>query len=219
MKGMLKIMFVMALCFASTFLVLNATGFLSVDKITSWLKLAQGSSPIQIGSLVTLMLFADLFIAMPTLTIIILSGFFLGPIKGAAFSIMGLLLAGFSGYGLSQRYGGGLAKMLVKDEAELEKTAQSFRKFGVGTILLSRAMPILPEVSACMAGLTGMSKLKFTLAWILSTIPYAVIASYAGSISSVSNPMPAILTAIGLTTFFWLSWVVYRYLAIDKNHL
>tara|TARA_R100000005_G_C4943091_1_gene166771 strand:- start:426 stop:824 length:399 start_codon:yes stop_codon:yes gene_type:complete len=132
---------------------------------------------------------------------------------------MGLLLAGFSGYGLSQRYGGGLAKMLVKDEAELEKTAQSFRKFGVGTILLSRAMPILPEVSACMAGLTGMSKLKFTLAWILSTIPYAVIASYAGSISSVSNPMPAILTAIGLTTFFWLSWVVYRYLAIDKNHL
>jgi len=217
MKGMLKLMIILALFFASTFLILNATGLITLERITNWLTLAQESSPILIGSIVAFLLFADLFIAMPTLTIMILSGFFLGPLVGAAFSIMGLSLAGASGYGLSNRYGGRLVKTLIKDEAELERAVHSFRQFGTGTILLSRAMPILPEVSACMAGLTGMPKFKFAMAWMLSTVPYATIAGYAGSISTESNPKPAIIAAIALTTFFWLSWAIYRALVINKS--
>jgi len=216
MKGMLKLMVILALCFASTFLLLNTTGLLTLDRIVNWLTLAQQTSPIVIGCIVTFLLFADLFVAMPTLTIMILSGFFLGPVMGAVFSIMGLSLAGFSGYGLSQRYGDGLAKTLIRDEQEFKTAKQSFGQFGIGTILLSRAMPILPEVSACMAGLTHMPKSKFALVWLISTVPYAAIASYAGSISTESNPKPAIITAIALTTFFWLAWAAYRSLIIKK---
>ncbi|MGH1427179.1 MAG: TVP38/TMEM64 family protein [Arenicella sp.] len=219
MKGMLKLMAILALCFASTFLVLNATGLLTIDRITHWLELAQQSSPILLGSIVAFLLFADLFVAMPTLTIMILSGFFLGPAIGAVFSILGLSLAGIFGYGLSHRYGNRLAKTLIRDEDELKSAVQSFRQFGTGTILLSRAAPILPEVSACMAGLTHMSKIRFAMAWGASTIPYAVIASYAGSISTLSDPKPAITAAIGLTAFFWLGWVAYRSLVIKKNTL
>ena len=219
MKGMLKLMIILALCFASTFLILNATGLLTLDRITNWLALAQESSPILIGSIIVFLLFADLLVAMPTLTIMILSGFFLGPFMGAAFSIIGLSLAGASGYALSSLYGSRLVKILIKDEVELERAVQSFSQFGTGTILLSRAMPILPEVSACMAGLTGMSKLKFATAWMLSTIPYAVIASYAGSISTESDPKPAIIAALSLTAFFWLSWLIYRALVINKGIL
>lgn len=210
MKSMLKIMAILALCFASTFLILNATGVLTVDRVTTWLESAQQTSPILIGVFVVLLLFADLFVAMPTLTIMILSGFFLGPLLGSAFSILGLSLAGMFGYGLSFRYGDRLAKLLIRDENELGQAVLSFRKFGIGTILLSRAVPILPEVSACMAGLTRMPKIKFAITWAISTIPYAAIAAYAGSISTLTDPKPAIVTAIALTMFFWLAWWVYR---------
>ena len=210
-------MVVLALCFASTFLILNATGVITLDRITDWLELAQQSSPMLIGSIIALLLFLDLFVAMPTLTLMILSGYFLGSIMGAAYSIIGLVSAGMCGYGLSYYYGDKLANLLIRDEHELKKARQSFNQFGVATILLSRAMPILPEVSACMAGLTRMAKLKFIIAWLLSTVPYAVIASYAGSISSGSNPKPAIIAAIGLTTFFWLSWAAYRSFVINKS--
>lgn len=217
MKGMLKLMVILALCFASTFLMLNATGLLTVERVTNWLSAAQQASPMMIGFIVMLLLFADLFVAMPTLTIMILSGFFLGPMAGSVFSVLGLSLAGAFGYGLSNRYGDRLAKKLIKDERELRRAVHSFKQFGVGTILLSRAVPILPEVSACMAGLTGMPKFKFAAVWILSTVPYATIAAYAGSISTLSDPKPAIVTAIGLTVFLWLGWLFYRSIVINKS--
>jgi len=77
-------------------------------------------------------------------------------------------------------------------------------------ILLSRGSPILPEVSACMAGMTRMPLGKFLVLWLASSVPYAVIAAYAGSISSLDNPQPAIFAAIGLMSVLWISWLVVR---------
>lgn len=217
MKSMFKLMLTLAACFASTFLLLNLTGIITIDRIATWLESAQQSSPLLIGCIVSLLLFADLFVAMPTLTIMLLSGFFLGPMVGAVFSILGLTMAGICGYEVSHRYGDRLLKFLIKDPQERHDAELKFKRYGTGTILLSRAIPILPEVSACMAGLTSMGRARFVIAWIISTVPYAVIASYAGSISTLSDPSPAILTAIALTGFFWLGWLVYRSTVMTSN--
>jgi len=203
-------MLVLALLFASTFILLNATGVITLERIQHSLDLAKEVSPLLTGAVVTILLFADLFVAMPTLTIMLLSGFFLGPAIGAGYSIAGLVLAGFVGYGLSHRYGERLLNVLIRENKERCHAVHSFRQHGIMTILLSRAVPILPEVSVCMAGMTKMPLGTFSLAWLASTVPYAVIAAYAGSISSVANPQPAIFTAIGLTTFFWLAWYVFN---------
>ena len=85
-----------------------------------------------------------------------------------------------------------------------------FQAHGAVVILLSRATPILPEVSACMAGITHMPFTRFLLFWLLSTVPYAIIATYAGSISTFENPTPAILAALGLTLVLWLAWFIFR---------
>jgi len=58
---------------------------------------------------------------------------------------------------------------------------------------------------------------KFATAWAASSIPYVLIASYAGSISTLDNPKPAIFTAIGLSLFFWTAWYVFRRLTTVKN--
>ncbi|GLX77734.1 hypothetical protein tinsulaeT_10740 [Thalassotalea insulae] len=210
MKALIKLMLILALFFASTFIVIKLTGVISVDKIETWLSLAKEINLFYVALVVTALLFADLFIAVPTLTVMILSGYFLGHFYGAIASITGVMLAGICGYVASYLYGEKLEKLIVKNLEERKALRAQFEQYGVFMILLSRAMPILPEVTACMSGITRMNFGKFLIAWICSSVPYAIIATYAGSISTLDNPKPAIITAIGLTTIFWSGWFIFR---------
>jgi len=210
MKHLLKIMLVVALVFASTFVIARLTGLLTVEKVEAMLTAASKVSPWYIAAITTMLLFADLFIAVPTLSIILITGFFLGPVAASSASFLGLLMAGVGGYILSDRYGDKLLTRIMKDPEQRKEAKEAFQAHGFVTILLSRALPMLPEVSACMAGLTGMKFWKFIIAWVISTAPYVMIAAYAGSISSIDNPKPAIFTAIGLMAFLWTGWFIFN---------
>ena len=217
MKPLLKIVVIIAACFATTFLLFKLTGALTIAQIENWLIQAKQFSPLYVGTLVILLLFADLFIAVPTLTITILSGYFLGHTYGAMSALTGLLLAGICGYTLSRYYGDTILNLLIKDETERKKAVLTFHQHGLVMILLSRAVPILPEVTACLSGMTRLPFGKFILVWLVSAVPYVLIASYAGSISSIDNPKPAILTAIGITGLLWFSWFIYHRIHINPK--
>ena len=210
MKPLLKIMITLALFFASTFIILKSTGMITVEKIELWLDIAKNANSIYVSAIIAGLLFADLFIAVPTLTVMILGGFFLGPLYGAIAGIIGLFSAGTCGYGISHKYGDYLINFLIKDEEKREEAIAMFQEHGAIVILLSRAIPILPEVSACMAGMTRMGFWKFLALWLVSAVPVASIAAYAGSISTLENPTPAFLTIIGFTIFFWMGWLVFK---------
>jgi len=210
MKSLVKIVFVLFLFFTALLILFNATGLMSVEKIETYMKVAQEASPVYVAFIVSLLLFVDLFIAVPSLTVMILAGFFLGPVIGSVSAITGIVLAGVCGYLFSRRYGAGLLAVLITDPKEREDAIGTFRKHGPLIIIVSRAAPVLPEISACLAGLSGMNFLKFLCFWLLSSIPYVAIACYAGSVSSVQNPFPAILAAIGLTAFFFLAAALFK---------
>ena len=210
MKHLIKIMAVMALFFALTFLLVKATGILSVEQISIWLAQAKALSPYYIGGIVVLLLFTDLFIAVPTMTVIALSGYFLGFPNGAIASLIGLTLAGLTGYGLSRLFGDRVFAFLLRKEEARQEAKTTFRQYSVIMILLSRATPILAEVTASLAGMTHMKFSKFIIAWSASTIPYALIISYAGSISSLEDPMPAIYAAIGISAMLWTGWYIFN---------
>ena len=210
LKALLKIMLTLVLVFASTFIIVKSTGVLTVDKIEGWFEAAKLLSPVYVAGIVIALLFADLFIAVPTLTVMIFGGFFLGHSLGAGAAITGVMLAGLCGFGISRLYGEKFLRFLVKDDVQRNNAKTTFQQHGVVMILLSRAIPILPEVTACMAGMTRMPFLTFIAAWSISTIPYAIIATYAGSISSLDNPKPAIFAAIGLTAFSWAGWFIFK---------
>lgn len=211
MKSLLKVMLVLALFFASTFIILKFTGIITVEKVKLWLEIAKSANPINVALIVVGLLFADLFVAVPTLTVMILGGYFLGPIYGTAAAVCGLFLAGTCGYGISRHYGHILINFLIKEQHERDDAIELFKNHGAIVVLLSRATPILPEVSACMSGMTKMPFPKFLMLWLISAVPYAAIASYVGSISSWDNPSPAIFTAVGLTVLFWFGWFIFRY--------
>jgi len=218
MKSLLKVFLIIASLFASTFLLIKLTGILTVEQIEGWLIQAKELSPLYVGGIVALLLFADLFIAVPTLTITILSGYFLGHIYGTIAALIGILLAGVCGYVLSHYYGNAILGFLLKNESKRNEAISAFQEHGIMMILLSRAMPILPEASACLSGMTRMPFHKFLIAWLVSSVPYILIATYAGSISSLDNPKPAVFTAIGITVFFWIAWFVYHRVNKKRNN-
>lgn len=217
MRPLLKFMLVLALIFASTFLIVKFTGIITIDKIEVWLTNAKQINNYLISLIVITILFADLFIAVPTLTVMIFAGYFLGPITGALTSIIGVLVAGITGYVLSYYYGEKLLFLIIKNKQERLNATNQFKQYGFIMILLSRAMPIIPEVTACMAGVSKMPAIKFVSAWLIGSVPYAIVATYAGSVSTLDNPKPAIFSAIALSCLLWVGWYILQ-MVMHKNH-
>ncbi|WP_057833068.1 TVP38/TMEM64 family protein [Colwellia sp. TT2012] len=217
MRALIKLILVLATLFATTFILVKFTGVISVEKIELWLTAAKSVDIFYLALIIVLLLFADLFIAVPTLTVMILSGYFLGHLYGAITAIIGVMLAGNTGYLLSYFYGERLEKLIIKDHQQRLALREQFDQYGILMIVFSRAMPILPEITACLSGLTKMPFVRFITAWSVSSVPYAIIATYAGSISSLNNPKPAIITAIVLTTLCWTAWFIAQRLSKRKK--
>ena len=210
MKPLLKIILVLAVIFASTFVIIRLSGVLTEDDIKAWLEAATNINPWYVASAIVLILAIDIFIAVPTLTTCILSGYFLGFIWGGLTASVGLLAAGLIGYWMSRLLGERILKIIIRSEEKREEAKTTFAQYGLAMIMLSRSSPIFSEVCACMAGMTRMKFTKFFLAWSVNSIPYALIAAYSGSISSFENPKPAIYTMIGLYMVLWLFWFLYK---------
>jgi uncharacterized membrane protein YdjX (TVP38/TMEM64 family) len=208
MRQLITLAIGLALLFASTFVIIKVTGVLSIDDIKAFLTTAHESAPGYVAAAVIAFLVADLFIAVPTLTVTILSGYFLGFPLGFLTAATGLLTAGTLGYAICHAYGPGLLHRINKDAAKQQEMARIFTRYGGLVLIICRAMPILPEVSCCLAGATRMPFMKFAAAFALGTVPYALIAAYAGSRSSLDNPTPAILTAMVLSLLLAGAWTV-----------
>ncbi len=207
MKELFKAGTILAALFATTLIVIRISGVLTLQDIRNLIETASGMAPGYLAAIVMLLLFADLFIAIPTMTVCILAGYFLGAQLGALAASAGMLAAGICGYAISWRLGPSILLRLYKDPARLADMERIFRAQGTSVLLVCRALPILPEVSCCLAGATRMPFRRFLGAFALGTIPYAAIISYAGSVSAPQSPMPAVLTALTISGVLWLSWL------------
>jgi uncharacterized membrane protein YdjX (TVP38/TMEM64 family) len=200
--------------FTCTFILVKVTGVLTVDDIKAGLSAASEINPLYVAMGVVILLFIDLFVVVPTLTVCILAGYFLGFALGGVSAMIGMMLAGITGYIICWFYGPGLLLRIYKNPEKLREMQEIFSNHGPTVLLICRASPILPEVSCCLAGANRMPFWRFLLCFSVATIPYALIAAYAGSQSSLSDPKPAIFTAIGISAFLWLAWFIF----LRKNH-
>ncbi len=208
MKQLVVVALMLAIGFASTFVLLNATGAISVEKIVAVITGASEINRAIAAVVIVFVLFADLFIAVPTLTVTMLSGYFLGPQIGGFVAAAGMMIAGVVGYLISWRYGPRLLAKIYRDPVKRREMQRIFLSRGFIMLLICRAVPILPEVCCCLAGANRMPFSRFLSCYAIATIPYAFIAAYAGGISSLANPMPAIITAIAMSSVLWLAWLL-----------
>jgi len=211
MKDLLKISFGLALLFASIFMIMRYTGLLPEEDVRAFLTEAHTIHPGWFVVIVISLLWLDLVIAVPTLATMLLSGYFLGPVAGPATSIAGLLVMGLTGYGLGWHYGDRLLTRLYKDdEIRIEAIRGSFARNDLLVLFVCQAIPILPELCSCLAGIAKLSLRRFMFGYSVGVIPFASIAGYAGSISTANDPSPAIMAAIGLTTALLIVWMLVQ---------
>jgi uncharacterized membrane protein YdjX (TVP38/TMEM64 family) len=209
MKLLIKSVLILMGIFVSSLIIIKLTGILTIEDIKEIFNNLKSQPPHILGLSVVFLLFIDLFIAVPTMTIIILAGYFIGFELGMLYSLIGLIIASFTGYLGSWKYGNKLLDKLSSNELQKKEMMEIFNKHGFLVIILSRAVPMLPEISSCLAGTCKIPLQKYLMAWTLGTIPYVSIMSYTGSISDLENPMPAIYTVIGITLLFSLLWFLF----------
>ena len=67
MTALIRVALILFTLFASTFLLLNLTGILTVELIEQWLTQAKELSPTYMGLFVISLLFLDLFVAVASI--------------------------------------------------------------------------------------------------------------------------------------------------------
>lgn len=210
MKLLVKTAISLATLFACTFLVLRLFNLLNMENPESFLHDFQNFDPLLMAGIIIALLMIDLFFAVPTMTVIIFSGFAIGAVGGAISSVIGLAISGSVGYFLSRKTGEKILRLVSRKPSDVAEAKAIFHANGKIVLLLCRALPVLPEVSSCLAGITKMPYGRYLFWYLAGSVPYALISAYAGSVSSFNNPKPAIFTVIGLTTCMWVVWYIFR---------
>lgn len=206
MRDLLRIGIVMALAFASTFVIAEATGILPEGDLLAWLDALRAVDPLWLVLAVIAMLVLDLFIAVSTMTTILLAGWLLGPWLGGFVASVGLLLMGGTAYALGRSLGRRALARLFKDDDRLTGIEAAFARNDILTLAVCQALPILPELSASLAGIARMRPLRFVMGYALGVVPFAFIVASGGAASTPDDLRPAILTAIGTSATLLILW-------------
>lgn len=203
MKDLIRLAIILVVLFGFTFFLINLTGILTLEDIEAALTYVSQIHPVWVFLLVAGLLWVDLLLSIPTMAVSLLAGYFLGWALAVPAVCTGLMLAGGSGYWLGRRYGLRLLSRITPDPVRLEAMTAIFSRYGVITLIVCRALPMLPEISCCLAGATRLSLSRFLPAYLLGSVPYAIVVTYAGSISSLDNPWPALVMAGVLSLVLW----------------
>jgi uncharacterized membrane protein YdjX (TVP38/TMEM64 family) len=148
------------------------------------------------------LLMADLILPLPATIIMSASGYLYGFFYGSLISIIGSFLSGSIAYWLCRSLGEHTTRRIL-GEKDFERGRRISAGAGAWIVVLSRWLPVLPEVIACMAGLTRMDAVRFHLALFAGTVPLGIIYSYIGY-SGLAEPGIAIALSALLPPLIWL---------------
>ncbi|MBN8246107.1 MAG: VTT domain-containing protein [Verrucomicrobia bacterium] len=141
-----------------------------------------------------LLLAADLFLPVPATAVLAALGFLYGPWAGGLLGALGSVSSGLLGYGLCRALGHGVALRLV-GERDLERGTRLFERFGAWLVVLSRWLPLFPEVISCAAGLIRMPWTRFVGALVCGSVPMSFTYAWVGH---AGNRHPGLATALSL---------------------
>ena len=148
-----------------------------------------------------LLLISDILLPVPATGIMAALGAVYGLWQGAVINLIGSTGAGIIGYAAA-RYIGKRGSHFIASEEEIKKFSLFFDQWGPYAIIISRVMPILPEVIAILAGLSRMKFIRFLAALLGGTIPVSFLFSWMGTYSGFA-PGTGIIVAIILPALVW----------------
>ncbi|MEO0414638.1 MAG: VTT domain-containing protein [Verrucomicrobiota bacterium] len=149
----------------------------------------------------------DLF--LPILGTVVMSalGLTYGWFLGGLISAIGSMFAGIIAYGLCRKLGRPVA-LKIAGESGLREGERLFSgELAPWLVALSRWMPILPEVIACMAGLGRMPWWRYLVSLACGCVPLGFTFAYIGTMGD-ERPWPTLALSVGLPP---LVWILVRY--------
>jgi uncharacterized membrane protein YdjX (TVP38/TMEM64 family) len=169
----------------------------------TWLTIAGAAGVIRNWGwlAVIVLLIADLFLPIPATPVMSAAGYVYGVAIGGVLSVVGTFLAGLTAYGLCRALGHRAAEWLAGKDG-LARGERLFAKHGPWLVALSRALPVLPEVVACLAGLTRMPFGRFVLSLACGSLPMGFIYAAIGA-AGVDRPVLALVLSAALPVALW----------------
>ena len=179
---------------------------MSLENTVTWLKsTGRWAWAAGMGLLVL-----DLF--LPILGTVVMSalGLVYGWFWGGLLSAAGSIGAGLLAYGLTRKLGRKALRFLAGEEG----LAEGERLFGGETggwlVAFSRWMPVLPEVVACLAGISRMPFKRFLAALCAGCIPMGFVFAWIGQTGN-DHPHLALILSAGLPPLIWGAFrLLYR---------
>jgi len=147
------------------------------------------------------LLVVDLFLPVPATGVMAALGSVYGPVLGALVGATGSGLAGLLGYGLARLGGRPLVRWMASEQ-EIGRFQAFFDRWGGWAIIVSRVLPILPEVVAVLAGLARMRLRRFVVALALGTVPTATLFAVLGHVSR-AEPWYGMIVAVVAPMLIW----------------
>ncbi|MGB7182247.1 MAG: VTT domain-containing protein [Burkholderiaceae bacterium] len=125
------------------------------------------------------LLVSDIALPIPSTAVMAGLGILYGPWLGGLIATAGSVLAGVIGYGLCRLFGRPIAVWLA-GESMLGYGQGLFERSGGWLVALSRWQPVLPEVVACLAGLSKMRFVPFCVALVCGSAPLGFVFAMIG---------------------------------------
>ena len=149
-----------------------------------------------------LLLTADLVLPVPATLVMSALGYLYGPVAGGFISAAGSFISGALGYWLC-RLIGERAALWILGAKDYNRARKMSGRLGGWLVVLSRWLPVFPEVIACIAGIARMPARYFHLALACGSLPLGFTYAWVGH-TGVSHPLLAIALSAGLPPLIWL---------------
>lgn len=151
------------------------------------------------------LLVSDLLLPVPATSVISALGFVYGAGWGALIGAAGSLLSGSLAYEACRRGGPRVVDWLLGPDDRV-KAERIFAGNGGGWLVaLSRWLPLLPEMTCCMAGLTQMPRPRFYTALACGCGPMALAFAAIGSTGTAQPGLALALSALAPALFYGLA--------------
>ena len=148
------------------------------------------------------LLVSDIFLPVPGTLVMSALGYVYGSVMGGFFATLGSFISGALAYWICRSFGQKGA-IRILGQSGFEKGHATFNRVGAWMVVLSRWLPVFPEVISCMAGLNQMSPIKFHLALLSSAVPMGFIYAAIGQ-AGLENPTLALVLSAGLPPLIWI---------------
>ena len=155
------------------------------------------------------LLLADLVLPVPGTVVMSALGFIYGPWIGGLIAASGSFMAGMTGY-TACRCMGERAALWLLGAKDFGRGRELFQRFGGLAVATSRALPIFPEIIACMAGLVRMPLKVFMLALGIGCLPMGMAFAWIGH-EGRQDPRLALILSLVIPGILWLgAWLWLR---------